>query len=596
MIINKLIKDIKKFFQFFVLATMILVVFFVAIPVVLAAWQGPTEAPPEGNQPGFIWNVQGTALSQPADINISSGQVIFPQICLPNSSSCISSWDEISAQDLDWTINGNNIYHEIGNVGIGKAAPASALDVAGDVQLGNNLATDSVGINVVPDANKLIYGRHSDSAVNSTNQGLYIELSQTGGFNTSGIIGQSGVYLNMDYSGTINASTAGTMNQYGNDNDIDSAASFQSGSFPNYVNMAGQNNEIDFSGVVNNNNGFFSMYGSKSDITWAGTNTANNQINLYGYSANVNGNIGNNGVPKKFGGSFVTSGTADVNYGIYASASGATANYAGYFSGNVAIMNGRLGINTTAPQYSLDIQNGGLLIYDTAGVSNTFIQNGTSRIYLGPSSYWLRFNDNILQLTSTGVIVTGNFTVSGGTKNFVQDHPTDPTKQIVYVSLEGPESGTYIRGSAQLKNGIATINLPDHFYLVTGEDNITVQITPTAETNGMYVAQKSNKQIVVKELNNGNGNATFDYLVNGVRKGYENHQVIIDKPIDLESPDQIEEKIRQQRQTAMDQDIDSSAGSDTEAGQLNPTPDQDTPIEKISWWDKFINFIKGIFK
>ena len=35
-----------------------------------------------------------------------------------------------------------------------------------------------------------------------------------------------------------------------------------------------------------------------------------------------------------------------------------------------------------------------------------------------------------------------------GAKYFVEPHPTDPTKMIKYVSLEGPESGTYFRGRA----------------------------------------------------------------------------------------------------------------------------------------------------
>ncbi len=111
-----------------------------------------------------------------------------------------------------------------------------------------------------------------------------------------------------------------------------------------------------------------------------------------------------------------------------------------------------------------------------------------------------------------------------GTKNFVQVHPADSAKEIVYVSFEGPEAGTYMRGTAQLINGEAIINLPEHFSIVTSDEGLTVQLTPFDEWLQLYVVQKSAKQIIVREANSKNGR--FDYLLQGVRKGYENHQVI----------------------------------------------------------------------
>lgn len=129
---------------------------------------------------------------------------------------------------------------------------------------------------------------------------------------------------------------------------------------------------------------------------------------------------------------------------------------------------------------------------------------------------------------SAGALLTvnGHF-VAAGTKSFVQAHPLDQTKEIVYVSLEGPEAGTYIRGTAQLINGEAVIELSEHFSLVTNDQGLTVQLTPLGELLQLYVVQKSTKQIIVREANGKSGQ--FDYLVQGVRKGYENHQVIRDK-------------------------------------------------------------------
>lgn len=122
--------------------------------------------------------------------------------------------------------------------------------------------------------------------------------------------------------------------------------------------------------------------------------------------------------------------------------------------------------------------------------------------------------------------VVGDLIVTG-TKSFVQDDPTDPGKQIVYVSLEGPEAGTYIRGTANVVNGEATVELPEHFSMVTGDEGLTVQLTPLGDYLQLYVVEKSTTRLVIREGQSKSGQ--FDYLVQGVRKGYENQQVIQDK-------------------------------------------------------------------
>jgi hypothetical protein len=124
------------------------------------------------------------------------------------------------------------------------------------------------------------------------------------------------------------------------------------------------------------------------------------------------------------------------------------------------------------------------------------------------------------------VNISGNLSV-GGQKGFVQEHPTDPTKQIVYVSLEGGEAGTYTRGTWKLENGKALIELPEHFGLVTSEDDLTIQLTPRGEWLQLYVVRLTTRQVVVQEAQGKSGQ--FDYLIQGVRKGYEHHEVIQQK-------------------------------------------------------------------
>jgi hypothetical protein len=133
---------------------------------------------------------------------------------------------------------------------------------------------------------------------------------------------------------------------------------------------------------------------------------------------------------------------------------------------------------------------------------------------------------------SSPVTVNTDLTVTGalmvfGPKAFVQAHPTEPTQEIVYIALEGNEAGTYTRGSAQLKNGIVEISLPEDFALVTSTNGLTVQVTPRGPARSMlYVESITPQKLVVKASNRSDGELPFDFMINGLRLGFENHQVI----------------------------------------------------------------------
>jgi methionine-rich copper-binding protein CopC len=124
---------------------------------------------------------------------------------------------------------------------------------------------------------------------------------------------------------------------------------------------------------------------------------------------------------------------------------------------------------------------------------------------------------------SGGVTVTGDFTVTGGTKNFAMVDPADESKAIYYAALEGPEAGTYFRGTAKTVNGKAVITLPGYFSRITENENITVQLTATGKWGQIYVASKSPEQLVIKT--EGTEEVEFDYFVQGIRKGYSGFQV-----------------------------------------------------------------------
>ncbi len=117
-------------------------------------------------------------------------------------------------------------------------------------------------------------------------------------------------------------------------------------------------------------------------------------------------------------------------------------------------------------------------------------------------------------------------TVFGTSKSFVQPHPTDATKEIQYVSLEGPEHGIYHRGTARLVDGRAVLHLPEGFRLVAREDGLTVNLTPLEPSRGLYVESKGRAGVVVRENPGGSGDAAFDFLVMGVRAALPDHVAI----------------------------------------------------------------------
>ena len=111
-----------------------------------------------------------------------------------------------------------------------------------------------------------------------------------------------------------------------------------------------------------------------------------------------------------------------------------------------------------------------------------------------------------------------------GAKYFVEPHPTDSSKVIHYISLEGGEAGTYSRGSAQIVDGIATIQIPEDFRMVTDEDGMTVLLTPVGAQASMYVVSQDLNSVVVRS----NKDVKFHYMINGVRRGYKNFQPVAD--------------------------------------------------------------------
>ena len=118
-------------------------------------------------------------------------------------------------------------------------------------------------------------------------------------------------------------------------------------------------------------------------------------------------------------------------------------------------------------------------------------------------------------------------TVWGTWKWFRVDNPLDADTEIWYGCLEGPEQAAYIRGTAQLVDGKATIALPDHFGAVARADNMTVHLTPrSADSLGLAIVHADLDGVLVRELGDGQGSYEFDFWVTAPRRGSEAFDVV----------------------------------------------------------------------
>ncbi len=136
-------------------------------------------------------------------------------------------------------------------------------------------------------------------------------------------------------------------------------------------------------------------------------------------------------------------------------------------------------------------------------------------------------------LNSSGFARVGysTYKINGnGTVNFVQNHPENPDQVIVYTAPEGDEVATYTRGTARLIDGEARVALGDTFKWVTNPDvGLTAHLTTKGDWSILYVESVTTRELVVKSAPGFSDNVTFDYIVHGLRIGFEATAVVQEK-------------------------------------------------------------------
>ena len=105
----------------------------------------------------------------------------------------------------------------------------------------------------------------------------------------------------------------------------------------------------------------------------------------------------------------------------------------------------------------------------------------------------------------------------------IQLTESNNSQRTITYSATSTEVDVTTRGTGKLSNGESYISFKDAFKnSISPNEGINITITPTAETNGVYVSKVTNDGFYVKENLSGRSNATFNWTAIGTRKGYEN--------------------------------------------------------------------------
>jgi hypothetical protein len=220
-----------------------------------------------------------------------------------------------------------------------------------------------------------------------------------------------------------------------------------------------------------------------------------------------------------------------VAFGVYGESAAGTGVYGEVLHTTGTALSGVEGITYSEGQNSAGVRGNNVDVvpgnFLAAGVRGQNAGSGfgvlglTTTGYSGASGYLLTAMGAIDTGADLGFTDTVGLNIIGdsqatGMKNFVEPHPTDASKVIRYASLEGNEVGTYFRGRGKFQNGIAVIEVPEDFRIVTDPDGLSIQVTPIGDMATVAVQSIGLARIVVR----GSRNVEFFYTVNGIRLAY----------------------------------------------------------------------------
>ena len=153
----------------------------------------------------------------------------------------------------------------------------------------------------------------------------------------------------------------------------------------------------------------------------------------------------------------------------------------------------------------------------TASAQGTLTGVGTSAYIPLWTAGGTALTNSLMYQNDTAIYVLGN--IKAQTKSFLIPHPVDPENKLLeHGSLEGPEHGAYLRGTATGKKQV-DILFPDYWQHLV-EDNYTLHITSKCKYP-LYVHSQSSLGFSVRRCGMdlfSNSIIEFDYLVIGERR------------------------------------------------------------------------------
>lgn len=251
------------------------------------------------------------------------------------------------------------------------------------------------------------------------------------------------------------------------------------------------------------------VYGVQGQI---GSGTASSSAGVRGI-ASQSGTI-------NYGGDFENSSTTNFTAGVLGNGNGATGENFGVFGDNDSSSNCAAGVfGRSGSQIECHhAGNVGVLGTNTAnyGVLGVSGARGVQGTRVDPATGTL-ITAGVLGYSGTSGVHSFEDVTAGGLKPFVVPYPGDARKQVVFVAAEADEALTMTRGRGRFERGLARIQFPEHFQLVTENDGLSLQVTP--------IGDMATVAVVSLDLEGGallkaSRNVEFFYAAYGVRKGY----------------------------------------------------------------------------
>ncbi|NVO02981.1 MAG: collagen-like protein [Bacteroidetes bacterium] len=446
--------------------------------------QGPTGAAGSNGSVGAQGPIGPTGLTGPIGATGATGAAgaigltgpIGPTGFLGSGTSAgnTSFWD-----GTNWILNNSNIFNNGGNVGIGTVTPGTKLEINGQIKItggtpgaGKVLSSDATGLAswTTPATVPTVSGTTNYISKFTAANAIGNSLMQDNGTSLSiGTISPSVIYQLYAYRQQLTVNGDGQATLYG------------------YRTRDSQNDGISYAQIsANSATTGFNFWGDVYTFGVAGWNY--NDYNRCGgtFGADVNG---------AYWGSLGYRSSGLLNYGVYGSA--AYANGAGKVVGGTTVPNG-IGGGFYGDLFGADIHG---------SIYGTYTEGGNYGLYSNGNIYTNSLNIQLQEVNNQST----------------QKSSSAANNMAVLYTNVSTDVTVQTAGTAKMVNGTCQISFDKTFSsVISSQIPLVVTVTPTGNSNGVYVSEVNSNGFTVRENNNGTSNVNVSFIVMGRRAGYEN--------------------------------------------------------------------------